>query len=313
MNLKQFEYVLTIYQEGNLTRAAAKLYITQPALSQQLSKLETEIGAPLFDRSTTPMKPTYVGQHYLNTIQKILFEHEQSLRWIEDLSLYKSGKLTIGMPIVRSLQFLPILLPEFKKRYPNIEITLIEAPALSLPLMVEKGEIDFAFIIAEADQTGLTFLPLMTEQTFLAVPAEFSVNQELKDSMKKLGTIDIRCCAHEPFILLKRGHRLHAIANRIFQEAEISPPVLLKTENVILSHQLTASGYGLSYVGEIAMHLANFDVPPQYYPLTGPNTVWKLGIAYHPNKYVTKAMEAFFVFTREMINDLPLLKKQAGG
>lgn len=309
MNFKQLEYVLAIYQEGNLTKAAARLYITQPALSQQLVKLEAEIGAPLFDRSTIPMKPTYVGQHYLKTIQHILFEHEQSLRWIEDLSLYKAGQLTIGMPVVRSLQFLPILLPEFKKRYPNIEIILKEAPALALPLMIEKGEIDFALIIAETDQTGLTFLPLLSERTFLAVPADFSVNRTLKTSMEKNGSLDIRCCAHEAFILLKRGHRLHDIANRIFHEADISPPILLKTENVTLSHQLTAAGYGLSYVSEIAVLQASFDTPPEYYPLTGPNTVWNLGIAYHPGKYVTKAMEAFFAFTKETVNTLPLQKK----
>lgn len=308
MNFRQLEYVLAIYKEGNLTQAAAKLYISQPALTQQLQKLEKEIGAPLFDRSCTPMKPTYIGLRYLETVQKILFDNQQALKWIEDLNLYKTGKIIFGISGVRSLQFLPILLPEFKKLYPGIDISIREAPALSLPSMIEKGDIDFALMLAETDHTGLTFIPLLKERVLLAVPAEHPINAACQKSVEKQGYVDFSLCKDAPFILLNKGYRLHDLALSLFEESGIAPPVVLKTGNVDLSHHLTAYGYGLSLVGEMAALMTSFPTPPNYYPVPSAGSVWTLGIAYHPNKYVTKAMQAFFDFIKKEMKKLPLGK-----
>ena len=306
MNFRQLEYVLAIYREGNLTQAAEKLYISQPALTQQLQKLEKEIGVPLFDRSCTPIKPTYAGLYYLETIQKIVFENQQALKRIEDMDQYKSGKIILGISGVRSLQFLPMLFPDFKKQYPGIEISIHEAPALSLPSMIEKGDIDFALMLAETDHKGLSFIPLLKERVLLAVPAGYPLNTICKKSVEKQGYVDISLCRDAPFILLNQGHRLYDLAAALFRDYQISPPVVLKTGNVELSHRLTASGYGLSFVGEMAALLSAFPTSPQYYPVPSENSVWTLGIAYHPGKYVSKAMQAFFDFTKEKMKELPL-------
>ena len=111
MNFRQLEYVITIYREGTLTKAAEKLFISQPALTQQLQKLEKEIGTQLFDRTTTPLTPTYAGKYYLDIMEKILYENQQALSWLEDIDSLNRGKIVLGISDIRSLQFLPVLLP----------------------------------------------------------------------------------------------------------------------------------------------------------------------------------------------------------
>ena len=304
MNFKQLEYVLTIYREGTLTKAAEKLFISQPALTQQLQKLEKEIGAPLFDRTTTPLTPTYAGKYYLDIIEKILYQNQQALAWLDDINSLKRGKITLGISDIRSLQFLPVLLPSFRKKYPHIEVEIKEAPALSLSDMVKKGEIDFALMLARRDITDLVFQPLLTEKVLLAVPREFPINAACQECVKKEGFLDLRIVKDEPFILLKRGFRLRNIAYDLFKQYDIMPPIVMKTINVNLSHHMTAAGYGLSFVGEIAASLSTVDPVPCYYPVKGDNCTWELGIAYHPDKYISKAMKAFFAHVKEQVPEI---------
>lgn len=306
MNFRQLEYVLTIYREGSVRKAAAKLFISQPALSQQLQKVEEELGTPIFDRSTTPIRPTHAGRYYLDTIERILFEQQQAMNRIHDLSQYKLGKISFGIALVRSCQFLPIILPAFQKQYSHIQVELHEGPALSLPVLMERGEIDFSLMIAQADCPGFTFLPLVKEHVLLAVPPDSHADQICHQSMEQNGYIDMKLLKDEPFILLKHGYRLHLIAGQIFENYKISPPVILKTIDVQLSHKLSGAGYGLSFVGEIAARLSDLPVKPHYYPLSEPGCSWVLGIAYHPNKYVTKAMKAFFEVARQQLASYPL-------
>lgn len=306
MNFRQLEYILSIYREGSVRKAAARLFISQPALSQQLQKAEEELGMPIFDRSTNPMQPTHAGRYYLETIEKILFEQQQAMDRIHDLSQYKLGKISFGIAPVRSLQFLPLILPAFKEQYPHIQVELHEGPALSLPALMEKGEIDFSLMIARSDCLSFTFLPLVEEQVLLAVPPKSHADQLCRHAMEQWGHIDMKALKDEPFILLRHGHRLRQIAGRIFESHKISPPVILKTTDVQLSHKLSGAGYGLSFVGEIAARLSDLAEKPHYYPLSEPDCSWILGIAYHPNKYVTKAMSAFFEVTRQQLTSYPL-------
>lgn len=305
MNFRQLEYVIAIYQEGSMTKAASKLYISQPALSQQLQKLEQEVGIQIFDRNTTPLRPTYAGKHYLEVIQKILFDHQQAIDWLDDIHSLNKGKITFGISDIRSTQFLPVLLPGFRQKYPHIEIEIIEAPALALPDMISKGTIDFALMIARSDMDNLVFLPVMTEEVLLAVPKQAPINEQCRQSVAEHGYVDFRLLKNEPFIMLKRGYRLYNIAHDLFRKADIMPPVVLSTGNLVLAHQMVIAGYGLTLIGSISASLTYTPARPCYYPVCGDNCVWDLGIVYHPEKYVSKAMEAFFRHVTDNVANLP--------
>lgn len=305
MTLKQMEYIVAIYREGGIHRAAEKLFISQPALSQQLQRVEEEIGTCIFNRSTSPLRPTYAGQHYLDIAEHILYEHQQALIWIDECNHSLHGKLSIGISPARSIQFLPDILPGFRKEYPNIKIEIHEMPMFSFHSMMTSGEIDFALMIAETFASNLTFLPLIRERFFLAVPPQSRANDICCQSMREQGEIQFELLADEAFILLRQGGHLRKIAQDLFNRKKICPNIILETVNADLAYALCGAGYGLTFVSEMCAFSSNANPNPVCYSIDHELKPWILGIAYHPEHYMTSAMATFISYTQKKMSSYP--------
>ena len=128
MNLNQLKYIVAIADELNISKAAQKLYVSQPSLSQCVQNIERELGTKIFDRSTTPLKITYAGDVYINWARKILNSTEEINRQIADISGLKNIKLSIGISPYRSTCILPPVIKQFKKLYPDCYIVVEEHP-----------------------------------------------------------------------------------------------------------------------------------------------------------------------------------------
>ena len=115
MEIRQFTYVSMVAECGSFTKAAARLFITQPALSNYINKLEEDLGVRLFDRSVTPVKLTYAGEQYLEYAKngQILVEGLQ--RKMRDISQNQTGRLGLGLPSERIIYMLTLLLPVFQR------------------------------------------------------------------------------------------------------------------------------------------------------------------------------------------------------
>ena len=298
MNFRQLEYIQMIQKEGSISGAAKKLFISQSALSQQLLKLEEEIGAPIFERGISPLKPTYLGEQYLSYVQKILFEYEEANRLLQDMEGSKKGRLVVGIPPNRSVQILPGLLPEFISAYPDIELIFREYKSYELDEMILKGEIDFSIMTSPSQSPMISFTPLLKEEIFLAVPENSELNQRFKDGD---GHIDFSCCKDSSFILMKKGHRLHTVARQLFDSYGFEPHVLMETGNVDLARKIVAEGAGVCLSSQLAAELSPLIHPPVYYSIGREGVFWDLGICYHKDKYVTWAMSLFFECVKKEI------------
>ncbi|HBM47902.1 MAG TPA: hypothetical protein DD387_08890 [Lachnoclostridium sp.] len=306
MNFRQLEYLMEIYHEGGLHKAAEKLYISQPALSQHLQRIEEELGIKIFERGVTPLRPTYAGQHYLEVAENILFQHKQAKIWIEESKLCLHGKLSIGISPARSMQFLPLILPDFRKEYPHIEIELYEEPMFTLQSQISKGILDFALMIAPIFCENLTFLPLIKERFFLAVPPNSPVNTICKKSITESGEILFDELKNEFFVLLHHGGHIRKLADKLFIQKNIVPKIVLETKSADLAFSLCSAGYGLTFTSEMCAFFSNVLSRPNCYPLNEEDfPAWELGIAYHPAHYKTKAMEVFINFTKEKLSNYP--------
>ncbi|MEA5083642.1 MAG: LysR family transcriptional regulator [Lachnospiraceae bacterium] len=301
MNFKQFEYILSIYETGNVSKAAKKLFISQSALSQQLLKLEEELGAPIFDRSVQPLKPTFLGEKYLEYVKKIFFDYEEANKLFENIEKNDTGRLIIGIPENRSIQLLPTLLPEFMSKYPNIEILLKEAKSYELDELILKGEIDFSVMVSSSNIPMIDFFPLIKEEIYLAVPKDNEINSLLNDDKKILS---FEAFKDQPFILMKKGHRLRTLSKKLFSDYNFEPKIMLETSNVDLAHRIVASGTGVCFVTKLAISLIPLSYPPIYYPLGDNGIFWSLGICYHKDKHKTHAMELFFEHVRLTLEKL---------
>ncbi|HEY2493203.1 MAG TPA: LysR family transcriptional regulator, partial [Paenibacillus sp.] len=172
MELRQLQYALQIAAERNFSRAADKLHIAQPSLSQQLSKLEKEIGVLLFQRNTSSVELTHAGAAFMEQAQKIVDAVELLHQEMTDISQLRGGKVVIGsMPITGS-HLLPYVLPVFRQTYPDIEITLLEDSSMNLEKLTANGKTDLSLLSLPLLEPSLAYEVIGEEKIDLAVPPE---------------------------------------------------------------------------------------------------------------------------------------------
>ena len=124
MNLNCYQYVISIAENASISKAAKELFITQPALTKYLNKLEADLGVRLFDRSISPLQITYAGELYVQEGRKIIEMHKRLNQQISEMSNMQRGRLTIGINSERGSWCLPVLVPEFRRLYPGSELKI---------------------------------------------------------------------------------------------------------------------------------------------------------------------------------------------
>ena len=120
MEIRQLQYVIQLALDKNFSRAAEKLHIAQPSLSQQIAKLERELGILLFQRNTNSVDLTYAGSIFAERAQKILDLVAQLQQEMDDISQMRKGRLMIGSLPITGAHVWPMVLPVFQQRYPEI-------------------------------------------------------------------------------------------------------------------------------------------------------------------------------------------------
>ena len=126
MNIKQAQYIQTIANEGSITAAAKKLYISQPSLSQMVRQVEKELGVTLFDRTSLPLRLTYAGEKYLECAHAMIVANDRLENQLQDIRQENSGHLRLGISVQRGMRILPLAMPKFIARYPNVSLELRE-------------------------------------------------------------------------------------------------------------------------------------------------------------------------------------------
>ena len=171
MNLKQFKYVLTLANEGTFSKAAEKLNISQPSLSQYVKNIEKEIGATLFERTGSNVRLTDSGKVYIDAGRKILDIERQMSTKIEDISNNKCGTIIVGVSAHRTASIMPSIVKEFKDLYPGYCLTLDER---ARPLLIDatgNGEFDLCLTTLPVDTKLFNVKTVMYEENVIAVPS----------------------------------------------------------------------------------------------------------------------------------------------
>lgn len=232
MDTKQIEYILKIAEEKNITRAAAKLFLTQSALNQQLLKLEKELGCKLFYRSRTDWHPTEAGLVYLENAREMLRIKRETYNKIHDIEKTKSGHLSIGFTPGRGITMFSNVYPLFHREYPNIVVEPMELSVHRQQQLISQGALDIGFMtLQDKDMTADSYITLMDEEIFLAVPSLHPVCRQTARNGAKTATLDIRKLRYEPFVLMYRESTIRSMVDSIFKEADIIPDVLFETSS----------------------------------------------------------------------------------
>lgn len=298
MELRQLQYAAQIALEMNFSRAAKKLHIAQPSLSQQLSKLEKELGLLLFFRNTNSVELTYAGTVFLEKAQKILDMMEQLKQEMEDIAEMRKGKLIVGSLPITGSHVLPLVLPIFKTRFPDIEVVLLEDTTANLEHSTANGQTDISLLTLPLQEPSLVYQTLLEEEICLAVPPDHPFAE---DREKRSGGIRVSDLHDEHFIVLKKGQGFRQIALDLCSKAGFTPKIVFESANIETVQSLVAAGMGIAFVPHMVTRSKSSDFVPVYLNLANPRPTRTLVIASRKGRYLSKAAEAFISTLMDVI------------
>ena len=253
MEMHQLAYFESVSRHLHFTRAAEELHVAQPSVSQQIRKLETELGAPLFHRMKRHVALTEAGLTFLPHARAVLQRLAEARLEVQELSGLRKGTLAVGAPPSVGTHLLPRALAAFSRRHPGISLTFREAGSRTLLKLLEEGELDFAVVIQPIRHPALETLPLLEEELLLAVPRR----HPLADGHRRVRLALLR---DEPFVMLREGtYDLRDQTLSACRKAGFEPQVALDGSEMDSMLRFVAAGIGLAILPE--MVLAGIDGP----------------------------------------------------
>lgn len=235
MNLKQALYIKAIAEEGGITAASKKLYVSQPSLSQMLRTVEEELGVVLFERS--PFRLTYAGERYLHAATIILNTDEILSNELQEIRQEGSGRLRLGISRQRAAQVLPAVLPRFSREYPHVVLELREAGSAELERLVQEGGVDLALASTSPNLHDLEYRLIQRETIGILAGKDSPLASQIPSGI----SIGMEAVREGPFISLKAGHSIRVIQDLLFREHGCRPYIYLETDSMETALQVTCT------------------------------------------------------------------------
>ena len=247
MNFDHLQTFQAVAKTGSFTKAARKLFLTQPAVSQQIQALEASIGVRLFDRSGKKIYLTREGEMLLTRTSRIDAELRKIDNLFEDLSNLSRGRLDIGSSAVFGTCFLPGPIGKFNHQYPCIDLNLHAGNSHKVISMLLNNQIEFGFGGLIEDEPRIDFA-MVHQEKFVAVAG----SQHPLTMVKTITQDDIKGA---PFILREKGTNVRREVDAWLGRTadSFAPERFIELENVETTKRLVEEGYGISIVPQAAV------------------------------------------------------------
>jgi LysR family hydrogen peroxide-inducible transcriptional activator len=245
MELHQLRYFCAVAEAGSFSRAAEQSHVSQPSLSQQIMKLEDELGARLFDRLGRSVRLTETGQTFLPRARAVLRELEAARGDVAEQKDSVGGTVTIGVIPTVAPYFLPQRLTSFSRKFPQVRLTVVEEITPVLLDQVRASKVDLAVLALPIRGHEFETFPLFRERFFAALPAGHKFSKCRSVSLK-----DLRA---DPFLLLRDGHCFRDNAVAACDRARVHPLIVFESGQFSSLLSMVGAGMGVSIVPEMAI------------------------------------------------------------
>lgn len=260
MEMHQFRYAVAVARTGNFSRAAEQCHVAQPSLSQQIQKLEEELGERVFDRRQRVARPTPFGEAFLRRATRILEEAEAARREAAEARGLLRGTITVGVLPTIAPYLLPPVLARFAKRFPGLEVVVQEDTTARLLKLAHAWEIDFAVASEPLRDVNLEIRPLFTEELLVALPPRHALARK-----PALLAGDL---AGERLIVMQDGHCLGDQVLGFCAQRRVRAQVSFRSAQLETIQAMVRAGLGLSLIPAMATR-ADKPGRPVYRPLAG--------------------------------------------
>lgn len=301
-------YLKAIISYQNLSIAAEKLSISQPALSTALKKTEEQLGGLIFDRTQKPWKLTEIG-HWYYQYGIDYYNHVDELKnRVIDVGELKCGKLRIGGSNLFNTTYLTKALSVFMEKYPGIELTLVDGTVPELLNKIQLGDIDLFLTPNFVESPNITYEKIFSEKILLCVPRNYSINSELEKYQIKKETIiqgdsaslteiiepvSLKLFETYPFILLQESQQIGKMLRKMMKEEAVYPEKVIWANQMTTSLALTNAGMGISLISETAIRYGNFKEAPIFYMSNMDICKREMSVGYYTQRYLSNAAKEF--------------------
>lgn len=282
MDLGQLRYFSKIVEHRSFTRAAQHCSVSQPALSQQIAKLEKELGQPLFERQGRSIRLTPAGHVLQTQAEKILQLVEDAKRQITDDG--QTGQICISAIPTVAPYLLPQVLTHVGNQFPQASFSIREDTTETLLKNCSNGDVDLGIVALPAAAKYLTIEPLFEEELMLALPADHPLCGRARITSKDIMS--------ERFILLGSTHCLVDSIESFCNRKKFQPLTTSHIEQLSTVQNLVALGHGISFIPKIAT-AENLAGKVIYRSLSGERPTRKIAVCWNPYRFQSQLLSNF--------------------
>lgn len=300
MTLRDLEYITVIAEEKSITRASARLFVAQPALSQCVQKIEKELDHAVFVRKNNGVELTEEGECLIEFAKKTLREQKKLEKKLKDLQNADSGKVHLGFTGTQATYVLPYILPKFTDRYPALEIVLVEAPSDEIENKLVRDEIEVGILHAPIVHEEIEAFELSRDELMI-VPRSNSRFQPYIYYQEGGAEpyLDIEFLREEPLVITKPGQRSRMISEEIFKKADLRPQIRQVTKSINTVDALAQVNYATALipskqVSEKLKRRGCYKIDPAY------NVPYSFYAATRKDAYLSTAAKKLLEFLQEI-------------
>lgn len=297
MNINQLKYLVAVAEEMSFSKAAQKLFISQPSLSQSIQLLEKEYGVQFFTRK--PLRLTYAGEIFIAWAKNVLSSGAQIEQRISDIAANKEIKLVVGMSPYRSTYLLPPVISKFREEFPQCRILLEEHPSDMLQTLLDDGKVDLLIDVPNPDTYMYESHIISEEKIMIAVPKSWKIIPENKNTYPQISLLQLK---DRPFILLTKNQQIGKVSRNLCIQCGFEPKIVVECHNIETVYSMILAGVGASFVPELFVqhyikdNLKNID----FFEIKDIYPKREIAVIYSREKYLTHAAKRFV----ELLNDI---------
>lgn len=284
MEMQQLRYVIAVARTANFSRAAEQCHVSQPSLSQQIQKLEEELGERIFDRMKRAVRLTPAGEAFLRRAVRILEEADAAKREATDAHELRCGTIAIGVLPTLAPYLLPEVIAQFTGKFPGIQILVHEDTTDQLLKLLHRYEIDLALASQPIEDARLEVRHLFSEELLLALPQGHPLTRK-----RAVGIADLM---GESLIVMKEGHCLGDQVLGFCDRRNVRAIISFRSSQLETIQALVSSGLGISLIPAMATQGEGKD-RPKYRSLTAPRPTRKIVVAWPKQRPPNRAANEF--------------------
>ena len=291
MDNQRAEYFLEIVKQKNLTKAAQALYISQPALTKYVQRLEQKLGGKLFRGS---YELTYLGRRYLEYAQDITNLNKDWDRELHDIQASSEGELNIAFPPMRAVCMVPPILRKFSRQYPNIHVNIYEQELDIQELVLNDGNLDFAIYSNWRPIHGLQYEVLGVEEIVLILSEDHPLSQAgIQLDGCQYPWIDLKQLTDTPFVLHYPEQNTGRAVQELLRQYKIKPAVTYRSRNSRLCIELALENHAACFEPAMYAQFLRKLYPYCIFSVGNPVQVNQIVVAYREDAYLSSCAKDF--------------------